>query len=97
MFRQTTQGTIRRIGVLIVAVLIFLALLPVQINLDGFAPLVVFPPLILGEPRTFSVLGWQSTSVLNWNYVLALAASLLFIAVALEVIRLLEARRDGAH
>lgn len=97
MIRQTTQGTIRRIGVLIVAVFIFLAVLPVQINLDGFAPLVVIPPLIYADPRTFSVLGWQSTSVLNWNYVLALAASLLFIAVAREVIQLIEARRDGAR
>lgn len=97
MFRQTTQGTVRRIGVLIVAVFIFLALLPIQINLDGFAPLVVFPPLILGTPRTFSILGWESSSVLNWNYVIALAISLVFVAVSLEIIRLLEARRDGAR
>jgi hypothetical protein len=83
--------------VLIVAVFIFLALLPVQINLDGFAPLVSFPPLILGTPRTFSILIWESTSVLNWNYIIALAVSLLFVAVSLEVIHLLEARRDGAH
>lgn len=97
MIRQQTQGTVRRIGVLIVAVFIFLALLPVQINLDGFAPLVSFPPLILGTPRTFSILIWESTSVLNWNYIIALAVSLLFVAVSLEVIHLLEARRDGAH
>lgn len=97
MFRQLTQGTVRRIGALIIAVFIFLALLPVQINLDGFAPLVSFPPLILGTPRTFSLLFWESTSALNWNYLIALAASLLFIAVSLEVIRLIEARQDRVH
>lgn len=97
MFRQLTQGSVRRIGALFIAVLIFLALLPVQINLDGFAPLVSFPPLILGTPRTFSLLFWESTSVLNWNYIIALAVSLLFIAVSLEIIRLVEARRDGVR
>jgi hypothetical protein len=85
------------LGVLIVALLIFVALLPVQINLDGFEPLITIPPLILGTPRTFSLLGWESTSVLNWNYIIALAVSLLFVAVSREVIRLIEARRDGVH
>ncbi|MCE7947860.1 MAG: hypothetical protein DYG88_10570 [Chloroflexi bacterium CFX4] len=72
-----------RLFVLLVAVMVYLLLLPIQISTEsGFS--VTLPDLI-----RFSDVGLAFPDPINWTYVLLIPVPLIIIVIGYEVVRLL--------
>ncbi|PJF36693.1 MAG: hypothetical protein CUN49_04155 [Candidatus Thermofonsia Clade 1 bacterium] len=80
--RRIVLYILARLAVLLIAVIAYLLLLPIQINTaDGFS--IAFPEFI-----RFSDLGLAFPEPINWAYLFWLPVPLILIVIGFELIRL---------
>ncbi len=85
--RRGTLYVLARLFVLLIAVVVYLLLLPIQISTENGLS-VTFPDLI-----RFSDVGLAFPDPINWAYVLLIPVPLIIIVIGYEVVRLLFGRR----
>lgn len=87
MIRRGLTYFLLRLLVILIAVIVYLALLPVEVSFAGGLS-VRFPPFVRLRGDTLAY-----PDPINWNYILLIPVALVILIVGYELIRLLYRRR----